>query len=154
MQLMKTQARTNKQYRRCSVGDFYVLPLVGGNPHFVDSSASKLLSAWCKWVCFYSQHFFLFLLGEPPLALRRFEPVGTDYYIFLLLFLFWLCNPYAGISRLVLFVFAFFQTDIDTNCVCCFLFYSDPPKVPWSLGQVKQGSPRGRRGLSDTFTKP
>ena len=131
---MKTQARTNKQYRRCSVGDFYVLPLVGGNPHFVDSSASKLLSAWCKWVCFYSQHFFLFLLGEPPLALRRFEPVGTDYYIFLLLFLFWLCNPYAGIFWLIHLYFS--------NTIFCvfhdFYSYSTHPKSLGRLGRLSR----------------
>ena len=79
---------------------------------------------------YFFQYFFCFILGEPPFALRGFEAVSSDHHIFLLLFFFWLCNPYAGISGLILFVF----TDLDIYFVCFIL--ADPPKVPRSLRKI------------------
>ena len=114
----------------------YVLPLGGGSPHFVDSSASKLLSACIVYTMYNTKllelllSIFHFILGEPPFALRGFEAVSSDHHIFLLLFFFWLCNPYAGISGLILFVFK----DLDIYFVCFIL--ADPPKVPGSLGKI------------------
>ena len=71
------------------VGDFYVLPWVGGSPHFVDSSASKLLSTCIvhntlQWICCLALFsvFLAHLLGEPSFALGRFESVGA--YLFYL----------------------------------------------------------------------
>ena len=66
------------------VGGFYVLPWVGGSPHFVDSSASKLLSTCIvhnalQWICCLALFsvFLAHLLGEPPFALGGFEPVDA-----------------------------------------------------------------------------
>ena len=68
------------------VGDFYVLPWVGGSPHFVDSSASKLLSTCIvhntlQWICCLALFsvFLAHLLGEPPFDLGSFEGAYHTY---------------------------------------------------------------------------
>ena len=76
------------------------------------------------------------LLGEPLFALGGFEPVGADDNIFLLFFLFWLCNPYPGIYRLIILVFTSFQTDLNTYFVCCFILTH--PKSLGRLGRLSR----------------